>query len=163
MLLSIVSAIGVNLAIGRNDQLLYHIPDDLAHFRNLTLEHPVIMGRKTYESILKKNHGEPLDRRINIVISSSNMVVPPGVHVVANLQAALNFAAIHNNEVFVIGGAQVYKEALPLADKLHLTIIHDTKVGDAYFPDYKDLFNKTSGQMNGWKGLVYEFAEFEKK
>lgn len=163
MKLSIISAIGVNLAIGKNDQLLYHIPDDLAHFRKLTLGRPVIQGRKTYESILRQNHGEPLDRRQNIVIASGNVIRSPGVHIVPDLQTALGLASAYNDEVFVIGGARVYKEALPLADKLHLTIIHDTKVGDAYFPEYTGLFKKTFGQMNGWKGLVYEFTEFEKK
>lgn len=163
---SIIAALGEDRVIGKNNQTPWHIPDDLAHFRKLTVGFPVILGRKTYESILKNRYGEPLDQRENIVISSSNVVVPPGVHVVPDLQAAFDLASIYSEEVFVIGGGQVYKEALPFADKLYLTLIRHIRGGDTdiFFPPYEDLFRRTTdSKLESWKGYIYEYAEFEKK
>lgn len=133
--ISIIAAIGKNRELGKQNTLIWRISDDLKRFKTLTTGHPIIMGRKTYESI-----GRPLPGRTNIVISQS-MTTQEGITVVSSLSDALGVAmGIDREEVFVIGGAQVYKEALPLADRIYLTLIEETDPNaDAFFPDYSEF------------------------
>lgn len=132
MLISLIVAMDRNRLIGRGNALPWHLPADLAHFKTLTLGKPIIMGRKTYESI-----GRPLPGRHNIVISRDPAFSAPGCTVVTSVDAALA-AAGDVAEVMVIGGAQLYAEVLPRAQRIYLTHIDAAFEGDAWFPPLDD-------------------------
>jgi dihydrofolate reductase len=131
-LVSLVVAAAANGVIGRDNAMPWHLPEDLAHFKRLTLGHPVVMGRKTYESILA-TLGKPLPGRTNIVVTRQPGFAAPGCTVVGSLEAALG-AAREADEVFVIGGAEIYRLALARADRVYLTRIDAAFEGDATFP-----------------------------
>lgn len=126
--LSIIAAVARNSVIGRNGKLPWHLSSDLKRFRALTLGHHILMGRKTYESI-----GRPLPGRKSIVISRNTSFSAPGCLNATSLTQALALAQA-DNEVFVIGGAALYREALPLAQRLYLTEVLATVAGDTFFP-----------------------------
>ena len=130
MIISMVAAMAANRVIGKNNQMPWHLPADLKHFKAVTLGKPVVMGRKTFDSI-----GRPLPGRRNIVISRSTPADPRGVEWVNSLSQALQLLQ-DCSEVMVIGGAEIYRQALPLAQRLYLTQISLETAGDAYFPDY---------------------------
>ena len=127
MTLSLIVAMSENGVIGRDGRLPWKLPADMARFKALTMGHPIIMGRKTYESI-----GRPLPGRRNIVLSSQPGYAPAGVEVVPSLEAALERVRAED-EVFVIGGAAVYRETLPRADRLYLTLVEGDIEGDTFF------------------------------
>jgi dihydrofolate reductase len=131
-LVSLVVAAAANGVIGRENRMPWHLPEDLAHFKRLTLGHPVVMGRKTYESIVE-TLGKPLPGRTNIVVTRQAGFEAPGCVVSRSLDAALA-AARESEEVFVIGGAELYRLALERADRVYLTRIHAAFEGDATFP-----------------------------
>ena len=160
---SIIVSIGKNGVIGRADKLMWPIPEDLKRFKQITMGHPVIMGRKTFESILI-SLGKPLPGRTNIVITRDEKYQPSGVVVTHSLEEALKKAKeIEKEEIFIGGGAQIYEQALPLVDKLYLTLIDDEKDGDAYFPPYLHLFTKKSKEeAHEYNGLKYRFVDLEK-
>jgi dihydrofolate reductase len=138
----IVAGIGEKTrAIGRNNQLLWHVSADLKRFKELTVGKPVIMGRKTFESILTIL-GKPLPSRTNIVVTrQSDYKAPLGVLVVPSLEAGLEIASQENpSEIHIGGGAEIYKTALPLVDKLYLTLFADNAEGDAFFPPFYEEF-----------------------
>ncbi len=128
--LAVIAAVARNGAIGKDNALLWRLPADLQFFKRTTLGCPVIMGRKTYESI-----GRPLPGRRNIVISRNPTWTAPGVDTVASLDDALALAA-DAPKVFVIGGAQIYAQALPHADQIILTEIDRDFEGDTFFPEW---------------------------
>ena len=160
---SIVVSIGKNGVIGRLDKLMWPIPEDLKRFKQLTMGHPVIMGRKTFEPILL-SLGKPLPGRTNIVITRHKNYKPSGVLVTHSLKEALDKAKeINKEEIFIGGGAQIYEQALPFVDKLYLTLIDDEKEGDAYFPEYKHLFTKKiKEEVCEYNGLKYTWVDLEK-
>ena len=126
-IISLIAAVDENQGLGKCNQLLCHLPADLKHFKQLTLGKPVIMGRKTFESI-----GKPLPGRLNIVLSKQAMQID-GVTVVPSLHQALEM--VHDKpEIMVIGGAGVFEQALPLAHRLYLTVIHHQFSADVFFP-----------------------------
>ena len=128
--ISLIAALAENRVIGRNNTLPWRLPADLKHFRALTTRHPVILGRKNYESI-----GRPLPERTNIVVTRDRGYRAPGCVVVDSLDAA--FAAAGDaDEVFVIGGAELYAQTLGRADRLYLTLVHATVPGDTLFPEF---------------------------
>ncbi len=129
MPISIIVAISENNAIGKNNQLLWRLPADLKHFKNITSGNTVIMGRKTFDSISK-----PLPNRINIVISRQQNLKINGVELANSLEQALSLCK-SDRSIYIIGGAQIYLKALPFADKIYLTKVHQTFDADAYFPD----------------------------
>ena len=130
MVISIIVNMSRNNAIGLGNQLLYHLPADMKRFKALTTGHAIVMGRKTFESFPKG----ALPYRRNIVLSRSQNLVLDGAKVFASLAEALD-ACREDEEVFIIGGASVYRQALPLADKLYLTVTDDTPAeADAFFP-----------------------------
>ena len=131
--LTIVAAVARNGTIGRDGDLLWRLPEDLAHFRALTMGHPVIMGRKTWDSLPAKFR--PLQGRRNIVLSRDGGLKLDGAEVFASLDDALA-ATAGAEQVFVVGGAQLYALALPLADRLALTEIDADFEGDCHFPDW---------------------------
>lgn len=131
-----------NRVIGCDNRLPWRLPNDLKRFRRLTVGHPVIMGRKTYESI-----GKPLPGRTNIVVTRTRGYLAPGCAVVDSLEAALKAAdeAPHDppehREAFVIGGAELYAQTLPLAQRIYLTLVHAEVEGDTFFPEF---------DLSGW-------------
>jgi dihydrofolate reductase len=133
MIVSMIAAMAKDRVIGLNGLMPWHLPADLAHFKRSTMGCPVIMGRKTYDSI-----GRPLPGRENIVLSRSNSLQLEGCVVVNTLESALSKLK-DSSEVFIIGGQQLYQQALPLADRLYLTHIGAEFEGDTFFPDYSDI------------------------
>jgi dihydrofolate reductase len=133
MIISLIAALSQNRVIGKNNDLPWHLPDDMKYFMQTTKGHHVIMGRKNYDSLPEKFR--PLPNRTNLVITRQENFSAPGCHVFPNMTDALNFAkAENNNEVFIIGGAEIYALALPYANKLYLTEINAHIEGDTYFP-----------------------------
>lgn len=130
MKLSMIAAMGNNRAIGLDNKMPWHLPADLKWFKKTTLGSPIIMGRKTYESI-----GFPLPGRLNIIMSRNTDLEIEGCTVVNSLEAAITKAAGFD-EVFITGGAHLYEKFLEDADKLYLTLIDQDFVGDTFFPDY---------------------------
>lgn len=130
-MITLVAAIAENNAIGLNNDLLWHLPDDFKHFKAITSGHFIIMGRKTFESFPK-----PLPNRTHLIISrQKDYTAPEGCLVFSSLADAIAFAE-GQEEVFVIGGGEIYKQALPLADKLELTRVHSNFEADTFFPDF---------------------------
>lgn len=132
-IISIIVALSKdNRAIGYNNKLLWKISEDLLRFKRITSGHPVIMGRKTFESI-----GKVLPDRPNIVVTRDTQYKASGCEIAYSLNEALEKAReLDTNEVFIIGGGELYKQALPLSDRLYLTLVDDKKEGDTFFPDY---------------------------
>jgi dihydrofolate reductase len=159
----IVVAIGRNRELGKDDKLLWHIPDDLKRFRALTMGHPVIMGRKTFESIvgyLKK----PLPGRTNIVVTRDSNWSYDGAVVCHSLKEAIEKAsALDQEEIHIGGGAQLYEQALPFVDKLYLTVIDDAKEADTFFPPYESEFAKvTKEEKREFEGVHYSWIDRER-
>ena len=130
MLVSIIAAMDRNRLIGKKNQLPWRLPADLAHFKKVTFGKPVIMGRKTFESI-----GRPLPGRTNIVLTGSADFSAEGVLVAHSLEQALEHAA-GADEAMIIGGSMIYRLALPIADRLYLTYVDNDHEGDAWFPEF---------------------------
>jgi dihydrofolate reductase len=143
MTISLIAAIAQNRTIGKNNDLPWHLPDDMKYFMQTTKEHYVIMGRKNYQSIPEKFR--PLPNRTNIVVTRQADFNASGCQVVNSIESALALAkATNQKEVFIIGGAEIYNQGFALANKLYLTEIQANIEGDTYFPD----FDKTR-----WKEL----------
>jgi len=128
-----VVAIASNYAIGKNNQLLWHLPNDLKHFKNITAGGTVIMGRKTFASV-----GKPLPKRRNIVITRQDIEIE-GCEVVKSIDEAIALCETED-EVFIVGGAEIYRQAMHLTNRIYLTIVHQSFDADTFFPeiDYKD-------------------------
>jgi dihydrofolate reductase len=129
MIISMVVAISENNAIGKDNQLLWHLPADLKHFKQLTSGHTIIMGRKTYDSI-----GKPLPNRRNIVITRNTDLQLNGAEVTHHLEDALNRCK-DEKEVFIIGGAEIFKQSINLTHKIYLTRVHEIYGADTFFPE----------------------------
>lgn len=130
-MIALIAAVAANRAIGRNNQLLWHLPEDMRHFRDTTRGKPVIMGRKTWESLPPPFR--PLPGRRNIVVTRNPAYSAPGAELAHSLEEALT-ACPPDIECFVIGGAELYRQALPLAQRLYLTEVADTPAADTFFP-----------------------------
>jgi dihydrofolate reductase len=142
VLISIIAAVASNGAIGRDGKLPWDLPADLRRFRDMTVGHTIIMGRKTYESI-----GRPLPERRTIVITGKADFTPPGCMTAASLQAALDMAA-GETEVFICGGGEIYRQALPLVDRIYLTLLDCPYDGDTFFPEIPtDCFVETAREL----------------
>lgn len=129
--LSAIAAMAEDRVIGKDNQMPWHLPADLKHFKTTTNGHPVLMGRKTFESI-----GKPLPNRTNIIITRDASYSAPDCLIVTSAEAALSMALEQEmTEVFVIGGAEIYKQLLPQIQRLYLTLIHHKFEGDTYFPE----------------------------
>ncbi len=158
--ISLIAAHGKNLEIGKNNQLLWNLPNDLKRFRELTKGHVVIMGSKTFESI-----GRPLPNRINIIITNDKNFKAKGCIVANSIDDAIKKGKeLESSEIFIIGGSSIYKQFLPLADKLYITLIDKEFPGaDTFFPKYDDVFkNITLQEEHEYEGLKYTFLEIEK-
>ena len=161
MLVSIVAAMDRNRLIGRKNQLPWHLPADLAHFKRITMGKPIIMGRGTYESI-----GRPLPGRTKLVLTRSVDFHAEGVTVVRSLQQALE-AAAGAQEVMIIGGSSIYELALPLADRLYLTHIEHGYEGDAWFPEFDQaqwrVIASETHVADQKNPCAYRFVTYERK
>jgi dihydrofolate reductase len=146
--LSIIVAFDENRLIGANNQLPWHLPADLKQFKSITMGHHMIMGRKTFESI-----GKPLPGRTSVIISRNANFRAEGTIVVHSLKEAVDYCR-HQDEVFVIGGAQIFTAALEMADKLYLTRIHHHFEGDTYFPEISE---------NEWVETEHKYHEADEK
>ena len=151
-------------AIGKENGLLWHIPDDMKRFKTLTLGKPVIMGRKTFESIVAIL-GKPLPGRTNIVITRNLEYFYPGAITATNLEEAFEIAALENpTEIHIGGGEEIYRQALPFVDRLYFTLFHDDTSGDAFFPEFeKDFVATTNHGTQNHEGLTYEWIEYVRK
>jgi dihydrofolate reductase len=157
--LSLIAAVAANGVIGSDNALPWRLAEDLKRFRALTMGHPVIMGRKTFESI-----GRPLPGRRNIVISRNAGYKAGGCEVATSLSAALDSCRAGSNEIFVIGGAQIYAEALPQARRLYLTEIRRDFAGDARFPPFdRHHWQEISRErLRTPEGLEFDFAVYDR-
>ena len=136
MKLAIVAAVAENGVVGNDGGMPWHYPEDLAHFKNLTTGHPVILGRRTFESIVDRL-GEPLPDRLNVVLSTQDLDLPAGAVQAESTDEAVEIAAETESSVaYVVGGASVYEALLPETDRLHLTEIPESPAGDTHFPDW---------------------------
>jgi dihydrofolate reductase len=128
MTVSIIVAIAKNNAIGKDNKLLWYLPNDLKHFKDVTTGHTVIMGRKTYDSV-----GKPLPKRRNIIITRQAISIE-GCEVVNSLETALALCK-DEDEVFIVGGAEIYRQSIPLTYRIYLTVIDQEFEGDSFFPE----------------------------
>jgi len=134
-LISLIAAHDLNRGIGRAGKIPWHLPADLRRFKALTQGHAVIMGRKTYESI-----GRLLPNRTNIIVTRNPDFAVAGARVVPDIEAALTCAKnVERAEIFIIGGGEIYRQTIGLADKLYLTVVQDRFSADAFFPAYDDF------------------------
>jgi dihydrofolate reductase len=158
-MLSIIAAIGKNRELGKDNDLLWHIPGDLPRFKKLTSGHPVILGRKTFQSI-----GRPLPNRTNIVITRDPSFAQEGIIVVSSFEEALEKAktAPGAQEVFVIGGGSIYAQAIDQVDRLYLTVVDATAEADTFFPDYSQFNKILSSEQKEAEGLRFTYLTLEK-
>lgn len=160
--LTIIVAAAENDAIGKENQLIWHLSDDLKRFKNLTNGHHIIMGRKTFESFPK-----PLPNRTHVVITrQNNYKAPSGVIIVNSLQDAID-ASKNNSQPFVIGGGEIYKQAMDVADKIELTRVHHNFEADTYFPEidtkvWKETAN-TFHKKDENHDYEFSFITYERK
>jgi dihydrofolate reductase len=158
--ITLIVAAAENNAIGKNNKMLWHLPNDFKYFKKNTLEHSVVMGRKTFVSI-----GKPLPERRNIILTRDMNYSHEEVDVANSVQEVLNYCR-DEREIFIIGGAEIYKQTLPLADKILLTRVHTTIDGDAYFPALLDhewkLVSAEKHEKDEKHAFDYTFEVYER-
>ncbi len=144
--------------IGKKNKLMWHIPGELPRFKRITTGHPVIMGRKTYESI-----GRPLPNRTNIVITRDTNYKAEECLVVESIEKAIEIAKEKDqNEIFIIGGGEIYRQALPMVDKLYITLVKGDFSADTFFPKYPEFKKVISEEGNEDGEYKYKFVELER-
>ena len=162
-MISLIAAVAANRAIGKNNELLWHLPADMAYFRETTRGRPVIMGRKTWESLPARFR--PLPGRRNIVVSRNAGYDAPGAELASSLDAALAAVADDENS-FVIGGADLYRQSIPLADRLYLTEVESSVEGDAFFPEFDrhdwQEISRSATQTDQTNGLRFAFVVYQR-
>jgi len=160
-MISIIAAIGKNRELGKNNKLLWHISQDFKRFKTLTSGQIVIMGRKTFESI-----GKPLPNRINIVVTRNRAWTPLGCTVCYSLEEAIEKAKKNlpaGRQVFIIGGAEIYKQGIQYADKLYLTLINkEYSEADAFFPNYSAFKKVIFEENHKNENYSFKFVELER-
>ena len=138
-MITIIAAIGKNNELGKDNQLLWHLPEDLKYFKKMTMGHPIIMGRKTYESI-----GKPLPNRTNIVVSRKEDWFEEGILIVPSIKDAIKHAKKINEQIFIIGGGNIYEQTIDWADCLKITQVDCQTEADAFFPNIdENIWQKT--------------------
>lgn len=157
--ISLISALARNGVIGINNALPWRLPEDLKYFKSLTLGHHILMGRKTYESI-----GKPLPGRTTVIITRGNFPAPEGVKIAHSLREAIEICG-DDEEIFFVGGADLYGQALPLADRLYLTEIQAEFAGDAWFPEFdrkrwREV--RRDARHADTSGMRYDFVVYER-
>ena len=156
---SLIVAMSENRVIGQDNHMPWHISEDLKFFKRTTLGKPVIMGRKTFESI-----GKPLPERPNLVVTRNPDWSADGVQVFTSLRGALEAAQKLGEEIIIGGGAEIYRQALPLTDKIYLTYIHKTIEGDTFFPEFDaGAWQETAREERvSEKGLAFSWVTLER-
>ncbi|HEU4521140.1 MAG TPA: dihydrofolate reductase [Thermoanaerobaculia bacterium] len=151
MTVSIIAIVAANDVIGRGNQLPWHMPADLKRFKELTMGHHLIMGRKTFESV-----GKPLPGRVNVVVTRSVDFSPDGVAIARSVDEAISKAeAAGDDEIFIGGGAEIYAQTLHRADRMYITRLHGEPEGDTFFPEFDDV--------NEWKLVDAEHFEADER
>lgn len=164
-MISLIAAIGKNRELGKDNKLLWHLPEDLKRFKELTNGHPIIMGRKTFESI-----GRVLPSRTNIVITRDPQSAERKVQnndnlvFVKSLEEAVDVARQSDGggEIFVIGGGQIFEQAMDMADRLYLTIVDREYEADTYFPECDQFSSVANEKKSSYDGVRYTFLDLEK-
>lgn len=157
-MISMICAVGKNKEIGFENKLLWNLPNDLKHFKNKTVGHTVIMGQKTFESI-----GQALPNRSNIVLSLDPNYKAENCEISNNLKEIIERCKDTEEEVFIIGGASIYKQFIPYASKLYLTLVDDSPTADVFFPDYAEFEKMTyESPIQEENGIKYKFVELAK-
>lgn len=157
-MISIIAIIGRNNQLGKDNKLLWNIPGDMVRFKKITTGHIVIMGRKTFESI-----GKALPDRRNIIITRNKDYEAKDYKIFSSLDKAIDYAKSRGNEeVFIIGGGEIYKQAMPFADKLYLTIVDDSPEADTFFPNYSKFDKIITEETHETDNLKYTFLEITK-
>jgi len=139
-MIAAIAAIGSRTrALGKDNDLIWDIPEDLERFRDLTRDHPIIMGRKTWESLPAARR--PLPKRTNIVVTRQTEYVAPGAVIVSSVDAAIEAArqAPGAEEIYILGGSGIFKDAFPFTDRLYLTLVDDDSPADVFFPEYAEF------------------------
>ncbi|MNK03621.1 Dihydrofolate reductase [compost metagenome] len=161
MIVSVVVAIAENNAIGKDNQLLWRLPADLKHFKEITSGHTIIMGRKTFDSI-----GKPLPNRRNIVVTRKAGLQIPGAEVTSNIEDAIALCTTEE-EVFIVGGAEIYKATMPITDRIYLTRVHQSYEADTFFPEIDfNVWEETSVEKHlpdGKNPVAYTFSTLLRK
>ena len=160
-MITLVVAMGLNREIGVDNQLPWHLPKDLKHLKEITSGHPIIMGRKTYESI-----GKPLPNRTNIVVSRKTDWFEEGILIVGSLKEALKFAQKIDKDIFIIGGGNIFEQTMEIADKLEVTEIKTTIDADTFFPKIDEKIwqktNETCHEKDEKNNFDFCFQTFER-
>lgn len=158
-MISLLVAHDTNKIIGLNNELPWHIPEDLAYFKKISMGKAMVMGRKTYESI-----GRPLPGRLSIVVTRNESFIAEGAIVVHNLKDAIARAEEYAGEVMIIGGAEIFRLAMEIADRLYITNIQKSYAGDTFFPDYGPEWKLVSASENHFTedGFPYSFEVYER-
>lgn len=145
--------------IGKNNQLMWHIPGELPRFKSITTGHPVIMGRKTFESI-----GRPLPNRTNTVVTQNPNFRAGNCKIAGSIDEAIEMAKREpgSDEIFIIGGGQIYQQAISKADRLYLTLVEGDFGADTFFPDYSTFTKVISEEPHSEGGYKYKFLTLEK-
>ncbi|MDW7616721.1 dihydrofolate reductase [Peribacillus simplex] len=161
-MISLIVAMDQNRVIGNNNQLPWHLPADLQYFKKVTMGHPIIMGRKTFESI-----GRVLPGRENVIVTRNPEYKAEGCLVLHDTLEIKTFADNSSDEVFVIGGAEIFKEILPYTDRLYITVIHETFEGDTFFPvideNEWDKISSNQGSIDEKNRYAHDFIILQKK
>ncbi len=164
MIISAIVAASRNWVIGKDNDIPWYIPNDLRYFRRMTLGHHIVLGRKNYESI-----GKPLPKRTNLIVTRDTAYEAPGCHVVHSIDAAIDFARKNKEEELIIcGGGEIYKQTMPLLDKIYFTEIEAVIEGDVFFPEIDtSIWKLSSIERNqsddrheyGYNFMVYDRIE----
>ena len=159
MSFSIIAAVGKNLELGFRGGLIFHIPEDMKFFRETTTGHPVVMGRKTFFSI-----GRALPGRTNIVVTRGSSDLPEGIEVVNDVEKFIEEFRDSDEEIFVIGGGEIYRKFLPFANKLYLTEVEAEAEADTFFPEFsRENYTQEILGAGEYDGLKYRFAKYTRQ
>ena len=160
MNLSIIACVGKNLELGKNNNLIFHIKEDMKYFKDVTLNHIVVMGRKTYESL----PGLLKDRKNVVITRNKEMMFPNEVEVYSSVEEFMKHYSNYKEEIFIIGGASIYKQFIDYCDTIYLTEVNKTCDADVYFPEFdKNLYNKEIVGSGETKKLKYDFSVYRRK
>jgi len=160
MIVSLIAAMAKNRVIGANGDLPWRLPKDFKYFKDKTMGHPIVMGRKTFLSL-----GKPLPNRENIVLTRNETYRPEGVQVFTEIESAMSYLTSHyaDEEVFIIGGEQIYRLAMPFANRIYLTELDRDYQGDANFPEFSlDDFQLSKSDPQEENGVSYHFNVYDR-
>jgi dihydrofolate reductase len=153
-MITLIAACSKNRVIGKDNKLIWHIPDDLKRFKKLTGGNPILMGRKTFESI-----GRALPNRVNIILTRDKTFTAPGCLIYNNLEEVI---ALYRSNLWVIGGSEIYSQLLSYADCVELTLLDKEFEGDSYFPELPSVWKIDSKEDYSHEGLDYSYITYRK-